>query len=99
MGIERLTRVMNKDTQRGYTAHAHIHRLLSQVNHEPQEALESNPRKLPTLRILKLAGKIPLLEYDLMPPLHQNNDITTSIREASSAVNNARQAKRTALHG
>ena len=34
-----------------------------------------------------------------MPPLHQDNDITTSIREASSAVDNARQVERTALHG
>ena len=43
MGIEHLTRVMNKDTERGYTAHAHVHRLLSQFNNWPHEALESNP--------------------------------------------------------
>ena len=99
MGIEHLTRVMNKGTERGYTAHAHIHRLLSQFNHWPQEGLESNPLKLPTLRILKLASNIPGLKYDYMPPLHQNNDINTSIREASSAIDNARQSTRTTLHG
>ncbi len=33
MGIEHLTRIMNKDTERGFTAHAHVHRLLSQYNH------------------------------------------------------------------
>ena len=32
-GIEYLTRVMNKDTERRFTAHAHVHRLLSQFNH------------------------------------------------------------------
>jgi hypothetical protein len=33
MGIEHLTRVVNKDSKRGFTAHAHVHRLLSQFNH------------------------------------------------------------------
>ena len=33
MGIEHLTHVMNKDTERGFTANAHVHRLLSQCNH------------------------------------------------------------------
>jgi hypothetical protein len=88
MGTEHLTHVMNKDTERGFMAHAHVHRLLSQLNHWPQEALESNPLKLPTLRILRHASNIPGLEYDRMPPLHQYNAITTSIREASSAVDN-----------
>jgi hypothetical protein len=99
MGIEHLTRVMNKDTERGFTAHAHIHRLLSQFKHWPGEALESNPLKLPTLRILRLASNILRLENDSMPPLHQDNDITSSTREASSAVDDARYAKRTTLQG
>jgi hypothetical protein len=33
MGIEHLTRVMNKDSERGFTAHAHAHRLITQFNH------------------------------------------------------------------
>jgi hypothetical protein len=97
IGIEHLTRVMNKNTERGFTAHAHVHRLLSQFNHWPQEALEYNPLKLPTLRILRLASNIPGLEYDRLPPLHHDNVITTSIREASRAVANARQEKPTSL--
>ena len=99
MGIEHLTRVMNKYTKRGFTAHAHVHRLLSQVNHWPREALESNPLKLPTLRILRLASHIPGLEYDCLPPLYQDNDITTSITEASNEVDNTRQAKRATIQG
>jgi hypothetical protein len=91
MGIEHLTRVMNKDTKRGFTAHVHVHRLLSQFNHWPQEAVESNPLKLHTLRIFRLASNIPGLEYDRLPPLHHDNAITTSIRESSRAVDNARQ--------
>ena len=97
MGIKHLTRVMNKDTEGWFTANAHVHLLLSQFNYWPQEALESNPIKLPTLRILRLASNIPGLEYDSMPPLHQDNDIIISIREESSAVDNARHVKRTAL--
>jgi hypothetical protein len=82
MEIEDLTRVMNKDAERGFTAHAHVHRLLSHFNHWPQEALESKPLNLPTFRFLRLASNIPGPEFDPMPPLHQENDITTSIREA-----------------
>jgi len=99
MGIEHLTRIMNKDTERGFTAHAHVHRLLSQFNHWLQEALESNPLKLPTLRILRLASHIPGLEFDRMPCLHQDNDITTSIREASREVDSVRQGKRGTIQG
>ena len=47
MGIEHLTRVMNKDKERGFTVHAHVHRLLFQFDHWPQEALDYNPLKLP----------------------------------------------------
>ena len=97
MGTEHLTRVMNKDTERGFTAHAHVHRLLSQFNQLPHEALESNPLKLPTLRILRLASTIPGLEYDRRPPIHHDNGISTSIREASRAVDNSRHKKRTTL--
>ena len=99
MEIEHLTRVMNKDTERGFTVHAHVHRLLSQFNHWPQEALESNTLKLPILRIHRLASTVPGLEFDRLPPLHHDNDIATSIQEASRAVGNARQEKRTFLQG
>jgi hypothetical protein len=71
-GIEHLTRVMNKDTERGFTTHAHVHRLLTQFNHWPQEALEASPLKLPTLRIVRLANNIPGLEYDHLSPLHHD---------------------------
>ncbi len=81
MGIEHLTRVMNKDTKRGFTAHARVHRILTQFNHWQQEALEATSLKIPTLRILRLASNIPGLEYDRLPPLHHDNTITISIRE------------------
>jgi hypothetical protein len=91
MGIEHLTRVMNKGTERRFTAHAHVRRLLSQFDHWPQKALESNRLKLPTQRILRLASNISGMEYDRVPPLHHDNVITTSIRESSRAVDNVRQ--------
>ena len=99
MGIEHLTRVMNKDSERGITAHAHVHRLLSEYNHWPWEALESNPLKFPTLRILRLTSHIPGLEFEGLPPLHQENEITTSIREASTEVDNTRQNKWASIQG
>ena len=99
MGIEHLTRDLNKDSERGFTAHAHTLRLLSQYNHWPHEALESNPLKLPTLRILKLASTITGLEFDRLPPLHQDNEIANSIREASKAMDTIRQDKRNTIQG
>ena len=39
MVIEHRTLAINKYTERELTAHAHVHRLLSQFNHWPQEAL------------------------------------------------------------
>jgi len=90
---------MNKDSDRGLTAHAHAHRLLSQFNHWTWEALESNPLKLPTFRILRLASHIPGLVLDGLPPLHQENDITNSIREASIEVDKMRQNRRATIQG
>ena len=33
MGIENLTRVLSKDTEKGFTVHAHAHRLLFEFNY------------------------------------------------------------------
>jgi hypothetical protein len=99
MGIENLSRVVKKNSERGFTAHAHVHPLLSQFNHWPREALEANPLKLPTLRILRLTSRIPGLERDGLPPLRQDNAITTSIRKASIEVDSTRQAKRVSIQG
>ena len=83
--------------ERGFTARAHVHRLLTQFNHWPREALESNNLKLPTLRILRHASTILGLEFDSLPPLRHDNANSTSIREASSAVDNSRQEKHSSL--
>jgi hypothetical protein len=99
MGIDHLTRVLDKNSERGFAAHAHTIRLLSQYNHWPHEALESNPLKLPTLRILKLASIFSGLKFDRLPPLHQDNEIANSIREASTAVDTIRQDKRNTIQG
>ena len=69
MGIERLICTMNKDTDRGHLAHFHALRILTQFNHSHTEALESNPLKLPSLRILRLANTVKGLELENLPPL------------------------------
>ncbi len=63
MRIEHRTGAMDIDTERGFTAHAHAHRPLSQYTHWTREAPESNPLKLPTLCILRHASTIPGLEF------------------------------------
>ncbi len=59
LGIEHLTNTMSKNSEKGFTAHAHVHRLISEFNQWPPEALETNHLKIPTLRILRLVGTIP----------------------------------------
>ena len=49
MGIEHLIRNMNKDTERRYLAHYHALRILTQLDHWPIEALESNRPMLPNI--------------------------------------------------
>jgi len=99
MGIEHLINTINKDTERGFLDHSHTLHILTQFNHWPMEALESNPLKLPTLRILRLATNVDRLELDILPPLHHNNDIAESLRAASQAVDEARMGKRQTIQG
>ena len=70
MGIEHLTKVMSKNSERGFTAHAHVHRIITNFNHWPSEALETNHLKLPTLCILRLAGTLPGFKFENLPTLH-----------------------------
>ena len=84
MGIEHLLNIMNKDSERGYLAYSHIHRILTQFKHWPTEALDSNPLKISTLRVLRPASTN--LHLDNIPPLIRDNDIAASIRIASKAT-------------
>jgi hypothetical protein len=59
MGIEHLTNAMKNNSEIGFTAHAHVHKIITEFKHWPPEALETNHLKIPTLRILRLAGTIP----------------------------------------
>jgi hypothetical protein len=68
MAIDHLINTMNTDTERGYLAHSHTLRILTQFNYWPTEALESKPLKLPTLRILRLASYIKDLELHNLSP-------------------------------
>jgi hypothetical protein len=97
MGIEHLTNAMNKNTERGFTAHAQVHRLITAFNHWPSEALETNHLKLPTLRIIRMASTLPGREFENLPSLHKDNDITTSIQSASNKIDQTIQENRSAL--
>ena len=99
MRIEHHIKTMNKDTERGFLAHSRTLRILTQFNHWPTEALKSNPLKLPTLRILRLANNIKGLELDNLPPLNHNNDIAAILKAASQAVDEALMEKRQTIQG
>ena len=68
MGIEHLINNMIKETERGYLAHSHAHRILTQFNHWTTKAIVSNPLKLPTLCILRLSSTVKDLELDNLLP-------------------------------
>ena len=96
MGVEHLVRTMNKDTDKGYLAHARTLRLQTQLGHWPTEALESNPLKLPTLRTLRLPSTIQGLALDNLPPLYIENEIASNLRAASHTTDFIRtESKRT----
>jgi hypothetical protein len=99
IGIQHLANAMKKTSERGFTAHAHVHRLITNFNHLPSEALETNHLKLPTLRILRLASTQPVFQFENLPSLHQHSDIATSIRSASNTIDQTRQENRSKLQG
>jgi hypothetical protein len=99
MGIEHLTNAMNKNSERGFTTHAHVHKIITNYNHWPSKALETNHLKLPTLRILRLANTISGFEFENLPSLHHDNDIATSIRSASHTIDQIRQENKSTLQG
>ncbi len=88
---------MNKDTETGYLAYSHVLRILTQFNHWPTEAPESNPLKLPTLRTLRLASPVKGLELVNLPKLLTENEIAKSFRATSHTVAEARRVNRNTL--
>jgi hypothetical protein len=62
MGIEHVTYVINKPTDRGHKAYAHTTRVANTYHHWPKEAHEATQARLPTLRVLSHIRKIPWAE-------------------------------------
>ncbi len=86
MGVEHRILTMNKYTERGYLAYAHVLRLLTQFGHWPSEALEFKSLRLPTLCTLRLVSSIQGLELENLPPLYKETEISTNLRAASQAI-------------
>ncbi len=99
MGTRHLLNSMNKNSETRYLAYSHTHRILTQFNHWPTEALESNPLKLPTLRVLRLASTITNIHLENLPTLTCDNAFATSIRMASQDTDDTRHKKRHTTQG
>ncbi len=52
MGIEHITKVLNKPTERGHISYAHTTRVANTYHHWPKEAHEATQARIPTLRVL-----------------------------------------------
>jgi hypothetical protein len=59
MGIEHITKIINKPTDRGYIAYAHTKWIANTYRHWPKEAHEATQARLPTLRVLSYIRNIP----------------------------------------
>ena len=58
MGIEHITEIINKPTDRGYIAYAHTNKIANTYHHWPKEAHEATQARLPTLRVLSYIRNI-----------------------------------------
>jgi hypothetical protein len=58
MGIEHITEIINKPTDRGYIVYAHTTRVANTHHHWPKEAHEATQARLPTLRVLSYLRNI-----------------------------------------
>jgi len=59
MGIEHITKIINKPTDGGYIAYTHITRVANIYQHWPKEAHEATQARLTTLRVLSYPRNIP----------------------------------------
>ncbi len=59
MGIEHITEIINKPTDRGYIAYVHTKWIANTHHHWPKEAHEAIKTRLPTLRVLSYIRNIP----------------------------------------
>jgi len=64
MGIEHITDILNKPTDRGYISHAHTTRVTNPCQHWPKKVHEANQARLPTLRVLFYIHNIPGAELE-----------------------------------
>jgi len=94
MGIEHITEILNKPTERGHIAYAHETRVANTYHHWPKEAHEATQARLPILRELSYIRNIPGAELDNIKNVQPPNQISTSILEAFEAVDRHKAAQR-----
>jgi len=94
MGIEHITEIINKPTDRGYIAYAHTTSVANKYRHWPVEAYEATQAKLPTLRVLSYLMNISGVELEHIQNVQSPNNIATTIRAAFNAVDQDIAAQR-----
>jgi hypothetical protein len=94
MGIEHVTDILDKPTDRGYIAHAHTTGLENTYQRWPKEAHEANQAKLPTLCVLSYIRNIPEAELESIPNIQTINHIANNIQKTheSGRQNNSQPA-------
>ena len=90
MGLEHLVNTLNKPSQRGHMAFAHVSQLAARFQHWPAESDVGGLANLPTVRLLRYIHTIPGMELLHIPKLQNTNEIATTLRFASKAIDNSR---------
>jgi len=62
MGIEHISEILNKPTERGHIAYAHTIRVANTYHHWPKEAHEATQARLHTLHVLSYIRNISRVE-------------------------------------
>ena len=94
MGIEHVTEIINKPTDRGYIAYAHTTRVANTYHHWPKEAYEATQARPTTLRVLSYIKNIPGAELENIRNIQTQKQIAITIRTASEEVDRNRATQR-----
>ena len=86
MGIDHITEIILKDTDRGYLACAHTKWVANTYQHWPKEADEATQARLPTLRVLSSMRDIPGAELEHIRNIQTQYQIANTILAASEEV-------------
>ena len=94
MGIDQISEIINKPTERGHIDYAHTTRVANTYHYWPKEEHEATQGRLPTPRVLSSIRNIQWAELEHIQNIQTPNQIAITIRAASEEVDRNRATQR-----